>query len=72
MFGGEKTGSVHESGRFCENLDVGHGCLVYALDFSSFSNVLRIHHECLLAGRFCGTWDLDISTMIRRYRILLA
>ena len=53
--GGEKTGSVHEFGRFRENLDVGHGYLVFALDFSSFSNVLRIHHEFLLAGRSCGT-----------------
>jgi len=69
--GGEKTGSVHELGRFRENLDVEHRCLVYALDLSSFSNVLRIHHECLLAGRSCGVWDLDISTMTRRYRVLL-
>jgi len=31
-----KRGSVHGYGRFCENFDVGHGYLVYALDFSSF------------------------------------
>jgi len=24
-----------------------------------------------LAGRSCGVWDLDISTMTRRYRVLL-
>ena len=69
--GGEKTGSVHEVGRFCENIDGGHGYLVCAFDFRSFSNVLFIRHECLFSGRSCGVWDLDMSAMTRGYRILL-